>query len=159
LHEGFCIPVLEAQASGLPVIAARSSALPQTVGSAGLTFTPQDAGDLARVAGRVLDSKKFTPAAFVPAGRKFRIAIVAFRYGSGFVGGAEASLRTITGTLHRAGHVVEVFTTCTLAEGNWSNELAEGTQDLDGVPVHRFRIDAHDRNRHLETVRAIREAE
>src|SRR5205823_6135713 len=37
-HEGFCIPVMEALAAGMPVIAARAGALPETVGGAGLTF-------------------------------------------------------------------------------------------------------------------------
>src|SRR5205807_1108522 len=53
-HEGFCIPVIEALSAGLPVVAARAGALSETVGSAGLTFTPDDAADLARQIRRVL---------------------------------------------------------------------------------------------------------
>src|SRR5262245_20821814 len=52
--EGFCIPVTEAMACGLPVVAARSCALPETVGDAGLTFIPDDAEDLARQVRRTL---------------------------------------------------------------------------------------------------------
>lgn len=46
-HEGFCLPVVEAMACGLPVVAARAGALPETVGDAGLFFAPDDAGELA----------------------------------------------------------------------------------------------------------------
>lgn len=31
-HEGFCVPIIEAQAIGIPVIAANSSAIPETIG-------------------------------------------------------------------------------------------------------------------------------
>ena len=48
VHEGLGIPVLEAQASGVPVVAARSTALAETVGGGGLTFVPDDLGDFVR---------------------------------------------------------------------------------------------------------------
>lgn len=48
LHEGFCVPVIEAMASGVPVVASRSAALPETVGEAGLTFEPENVADLVR---------------------------------------------------------------------------------------------------------------
>ena len=47
-HEGFCVPVAEAMACGVPVIAARAGALVDTVGDAGLFFEPDDAGQLAK---------------------------------------------------------------------------------------------------------------
>lgn len=155
VHEGFCIPVVEAMACGVPVIASRSAALPETIGSAGLTFIPDDVDDLARQVCRVVkedQSPKYHA-------RPLRIAVVAFRFGDDFVGGAESSLRTSAQALRDRGHHVEVFTTCTKSEGEWSNELPEGTLDLDGLMVHRFLIDDHDRVRHLETVRRILEAD
>ncbi|HEV2949782.1 MAG TPA: glycosyltransferase, partial [Gemmataceae bacterium] len=53
---------------------------------------------------------------------------------------------------------VEVFTTCTQSEAHWSNELPEGSVECDGLLVHRFSIDPHDRARHLESVRRILQA-
>lgn len=53
-HEGFCIPLIEAMACGLPVLAARAGASPETVAGAGLTFTVDDPDDLARQVRRVL---------------------------------------------------------------------------------------------------------
>jgi glycosyltransferase involved in cell wall biosynthesis len=47
LHEGFGLPCLEAMASGVPVVAARRGALPETVGDAGLLVDPGDSNELA----------------------------------------------------------------------------------------------------------------
>lgn len=155
LHEGFCVPVLEAMASGLPVIASRSAALPETVGAAGLTFTPNDADDLAHQLGCVLDR----PVAERAAVRsKQPIAIVCFRFGPHIVGGAETSLRTMAKALRESGHEVEVFTTCTSSENRWQNDQPAGTTTLDGLTVHRFAIDEHDHAAHGDVVRAILDA-
>lgn len=47
--EGFGLPVLEAMAAGVPVVAANSGALPQTLGDAGERFEPADAEGLAHL--------------------------------------------------------------------------------------------------------------
>jgi glycosyltransferase involved in cell wall biosynthesis len=187
VHEGFCIPVAEAMACGLPVAAARAAALPETIAGAGLSFRADDVEDLARQVRRVLPFTSFPnsvwerPSAklcFASAkapetefpGNAFangvrerevdpqsprRLAIVTFRYGTDFVGGAETSLRTIAGALRHAGHEVEVFTTCTQSESAWANHLPEGTVQIEGIPVHRFRVDPHHRAQHLDSVQAI----
>lgn len=41
-HEGFCVPVVESMWFDLPVLAYASSALPETLGSAGVMFTSKD---------------------------------------------------------------------------------------------------------------------
>jgi glycosyltransferase involved in cell wall biosynthesis len=57
LHEGFCIPAVEAMACGLPVVGAHATALPDTIGPAGLTFRPEDPADLAAKVLALLESK------------------------------------------------------------------------------------------------------
>jgi glycosyltransferase involved in cell wall biosynthesis/2-polyprenyl-3-methyl-5-hydroxy-6-metoxy-1,4-benzoquinol methylase len=41
-HEGFCMPLIEAMASGVPIVAAASTAIPETLGDAGI-LAPVDA--------------------------------------------------------------------------------------------------------------------
>ncbi len=47
LHEGFCVPLIEAMASGVPVVGTNATAIPHTLGDAGLTFAPEDVAGLA----------------------------------------------------------------------------------------------------------------
>lgn len=41
-HEGFCVPLLEAMATDVPILAYASSAVPDTLGGAGVAFFPKD---------------------------------------------------------------------------------------------------------------------
>lgn len=54
IYEGFGFPMLEAMAHGVPVVAARSSSLPEVGGDAALYFDPRSARDLAEQLRRVL---------------------------------------------------------------------------------------------------------
>lgn len=54
-HEGFCAPLVEAMAAGLPVVAVRGSAVTETVGAGGLLLPEPDPADLAEAMRRVLD--------------------------------------------------------------------------------------------------------
>ncbi|GJE51718.1 D-inositol-3-phosphate glycosyltransferase [Methylobacterium tardum] len=53
--EGFCLPVLEAQALGCPVICSDRSATPEIAGAGALTFDPADPAALTRCLRRLLD--------------------------------------------------------------------------------------------------------
>jgi glycosyltransferase involved in cell wall biosynthesis len=138
LWESFCIPVVEAMACGLPVVAARSTALPETVASAGLTFTPDDPADLARQLRRVLTSSQSPDP---PPSDCFRVAVVSPRFGSALASGVEASLTGLATALQQAGCAVEVFTTCARAISDAVNELPAGTTVEDGLVVHRFPVE------------------
>lgn len=41
-HEGFCVPLLEAMACDVPVLAYAAGAVPETLGGAGVLFSPKD---------------------------------------------------------------------------------------------------------------------
>jgi glycosyltransferase involved in cell wall biosynthesis len=84
------------------------------------------------------------------------VAVVAPRFGSDFVGGAERSLRLIARTMQQQGHHAEVFTTCTRQESDWHNELPAGTERAEGLLVHRFPVDEHDRGSFQSALDVIR---
>jgi glycosyltransferase involved in cell wall biosynthesis len=75
-HEGFCVPLLEAMAADLPVLAYSCTAIPDTLGGAGVQFAPKDfehaaelLGMLAfddRVRASVIDGQRRRLAHFVP---------------------------------------------------------------------------------------------
>jgi glycosyltransferase involved in cell wall biosynthesis len=58
LYEGFGIPVIEALASAIPVIASRTAALPEAGGPSSLYFNPEDADELAEKIMTVLNDSQ-----------------------------------------------------------------------------------------------------
>lgn len=54
LHEGFGVPLIEAMASGVPIVASNATAHPWVIGEAGLLAEPENAADLAAQIVRVL---------------------------------------------------------------------------------------------------------
>jgi glycosyltransferase involved in cell wall biosynthesis len=67
-HEGFCVPILEAMSVDVPVLAYASTAVPDTLGGAGVQFAPKDLeyaaellGELAyddKLRARVIDGQR-----------------------------------------------------------------------------------------------------
>jgi len=58
LVENFSFTILEAMASGVPIIAANSTAIPEEVGDAGLLFNPNDPNDLRAKIERMLSEPR-----------------------------------------------------------------------------------------------------
>jgi len=57
LFEGFGLPILEAMACGIPVVASTADALREVGGDAALYAPPRDPGELARQIERALDDE------------------------------------------------------------------------------------------------------
>ena len=73
-----------------------------------------------------------------------KLAIVVQRYGADINGGAELHARYVAEHLSRHAEV-EVLTTCARDYVTWRDEYPAGTETINGVPVHRFRVD-HERD-------------
>ena len=71
-HEGFCVPLVEAMAADVPVLAYAAAAVPDTLGGAGVQFSPKDL----EYAAELLGSLAFddTLRAQVVAGQRRRLA-------------------------------------------------------------------------------------
>lgn len=70
-HEGFCVPLVEAMAADVPVLAYGSTAVPDTLGGAGVCFTPKDLEYAAEVLGELAYNDSFR--AHVIAGQRRRL--------------------------------------------------------------------------------------
>jgi glycosyltransferase involved in cell wall biosynthesis len=82
-HEGFCVPLVEAMAADVPILAYAAGAVPETLGGAGLLFAPKDLEMAAEMLGmlvydrdlraRVLDGQRKRLQAFAPAAIEGRL--------------------------------------------------------------------------------------
>ncbi|MCX7918624.1 MAG: glycosyltransferase [bacterium] len=69
-----------------------------------------------------------------------KIAIVIHRYGLDINGGSELHCRWIAERLAKTNQV-DILTTCAKDYITWRNELPEGTQELNSVTIHRFKVE------------------
>jgi glycosyltransferase involved in cell wall biosynthesis len=67
-HEGFCVPLGEAMGHGVPIVAYGVTAVPETVGGAGLALPDKSAAPFAAAVGRVLRDERLR-ATLAAAGR------------------------------------------------------------------------------------------
>ena len=58
-HEGFCVPLIESMAADVPVLAYAAGAVPETLGGAGVLFTPKDLELAAEAMGMLVYDKPF----------------------------------------------------------------------------------------------------
>ncbi len=148
IHEGFCMPVIEAMALGKPVVAAAATALPDTVGDAGLLFTPDDPIDLAQQVIKVLTARNGAypdMALDLAQARQMLshrpIAFVTPRYGRDVLGGAERGAQAWAEQLAARGLKVEVLTTNAVDLIGWQTGSLPETEEINGVVVRRFPVD------------------
>jgi glycosyltransferase involved in cell wall biosynthesis len=76
-HEGFCVPLVEAMAADVPILAYAAGAVPETLGGAGVLFEPKDLELAAEMLGtlvydravrdRVIEGQRRRLADFAPA--------------------------------------------------------------------------------------------
>jgi glycosyltransferase involved in cell wall biosynthesis len=71
-HEGFCIPLLEAMAWDVPVLAFNAAAVPETLDGAGVLFHRKDDPALAEMMHRLISPGPFRES--VLAGQRQRVA-------------------------------------------------------------------------------------
>jgi glycosyltransferase involved in cell wall biosynthesis len=71
-HEGFCVPLLEAMAADVPVLAYASTAVPDTLQGAGVQFAPKDLEFAAELLGELAYNDVFRQR--VIAGQRRRLA-------------------------------------------------------------------------------------
>jgi glycosyltransferase involved in cell wall biosynthesis len=70
-HEGFCAPLIEAMAADVPVLAYAAAAVPETLGGAGVQFSPKDLEHAAELAGALVFDESFRTG--VIAGQRRRL--------------------------------------------------------------------------------------
>ena len=106
-HEGFCVPLVEAMAADVPVLAYSAGAVPETLGGAGVLFAPKDLEVAAEMMGtlvydrdvraRVLEGQRRRVADFAPQRIEARLWDVLKLPGAAHVGNLQSVRRAERG--------------------------------------------------------------
>lgn len=70
-HEGFCVPLVEAMAMGVPIVAYSSSAIPETVGDAGIVWDERNPNLLAESINSIATNRSLANALSAKGLRRF----------------------------------------------------------------------------------------
>jgi glycosyltransferase involved in cell wall biosynthesis len=71
-HEGFCVPLVEAMAADVPVLAYAAGAVPETLGGAGMLFSPKDLEHAAELMGMLVYDRSVRQAVILGQRRRLR---------------------------------------------------------------------------------------
>ena len=166
-HEGFGVPLVESMLMRVPVLAYAATAVPFTLGGAGVQFGEKrhrrGGGDrrarsppTRRCASAVLAGQDRRLAAFAPeaveaalraprgvpvSDDRPEVAFVVQRYGEGITGGSESLARAVAERLAAELPDHASSRRCARDYVTWRNELPAGRERLGGVEVRRFPVE------------------
>ncbi|MFC1850297.1 glycosyltransferase family 4 protein [candidate division CSSED10-310 bacterium] len=172
--ETFCVPLIESMYLKTPVIGLNRTAIPEVLGPGGILLEDHDPEAFYKAVSPYLEDKNryrtlsdtayqhaqnFTEKTLtenitrkiIPGITKSvsppKIALVVQRYGLEVYGGAEYLCRLMAEHLSKY-LPIEVITTCAQDYHSWQNYYPPGTEQLNGITVHRFEVQ---KTRHMET--------
>ncbi len=136
-HEGFGLPVVEAMVHGVPVVAARRTALPETIGDGGFTFESGNFQNLADIITEIFPSKynalrEFPKDEDNDTPQENRVAVVLSRLSEICVSGADRSLQRVVSALVAKGFLVDVYSSDRGKPTCWKK------QELEKIQIFRF---------------------
>jgi len=170
-HEGFGVPLIEAMACDVPVLAYGAAAVPETMSGRGVVFDEKNfaalaelcceltedaalredvlAGQRERVGELSIGKTELALAKALKLSRpkvtrrtgKKRVALVVQRFGEEITGGAEAHARQVATRLAHE-HQVTVLTSCALDHLSWANHFPAGRSKDGKLEVLRFPVEA-----------------
>ena len=129
--------------SGLAIVAPGLESFERTLMSAALLFDPESRTDFER---KLLMLQR--PAIDLSHKVKLTVGVVVPLYKKDAPGGAENHAGGLARAFNDAGHEARVLTTRTDSMLDWNNNLPEGIENIDGLPVERFSTSNVDSDAH-----------